>query len=256
LKRDAEARMSFFEHLEELRQRLLRSVLAIVVGFSVCMYFREPLFLVASAPLRKLLPENTSLVFTGLPDPFFMYLKVSFVAGLLLTIPYILYQLWLFVTPGLYQKERRLAVPFVLVAAGLFYTGALFAYFLVFPVVFNFFLGFQSPELRPVLSVKEYVSLILKLMVAFGVVFETPIVLVFLGLLGIVNSDMLKKGRRYFVVAAFVVGAIFSPPDVVSQIMMGLPLLVLFEASIHVLAFMERRRKAEEQQEEEVAGSE
>jgi len=243
--------MSFFEHLEELRRRLLHGAVAIVLGFVVCISFAKSLFEFLAAPLLKLLPENSSLVFTGLPDPFFMYLKVSFVAGFFLAIPYVLYQMWKFVAPGLYERERKLAVPFVLIATALFYVGAVFAYFLVFPVVFQFFLGFQSTDLKPMISIKEYVSLIMKLMVAFGAVFETPVIIVFLGLLGIVDSNLLKKGRRYFIVIAFVIGAILSPPDVLSQIMMGFPLLTLYEASIHILAYIEKRRK--EREEEELA---
>ena len=242
--------MSFFEHLEELRSRLLRIVLAIVVGFGVSFYFRDALYHILSDPMRKLLPPGGKFIITNPPEYFFMTLKVAFVAGLLFTLPFIIYQLWLFITPGLYKKERKLAIPFVVVATALFYIGAVFAYFLVFPVVFKFFMQITPSDVLPMLSVNEYVSLVLKLMVAFGAVFETPIIIVFLGLLGIVNSSMLKRGRRYFVVLAFVIGAIFSPPDVLSQIMMGLPLLVLFESSIHVLAAIEKRRKAQEEKDE------
>lgn len=252
---EPEARMSFFDHLEELRQRLLRAVLAVIVGFIASIAFSEKLFITIATPLTKLLPEGTSLVFTGLPEPFFMYLKVSFVTGVFLVIPYVLYEIWKFIAPGLYAKERKTAIPFVIVATILFYGGALFAYFLVFPVVFKFFLQFQSPELQPMISIKEYVSLILKLMLAFAVIFETPVIIVFLGMLGLVDTGFLKRGRRYFVVIAFVLGAILSPPDVLSQIMMGVPLLLLYEVSIHVLAVVEKRRKKEEESLEDWATS-
>jgi sec-independent protein translocase protein TatC len=245
------ARMSFFEHLEDLRSRLLRAVLAVVAGFIVCVFFSHDLYEFISSPLMKLLPEGSSLVFIDPTEAFFMYLKVSFLGAVLLSIPYVLYQLWKFIAPGLYQKERRLAIPFVVVSTLLFYIGACFAYFLVFPVVFKFFLSFQTDTLQPMLSIKAYVSLVTKLMLAFGVIFETPIIIVFLGLLGIVNTSMLRKGRRYFIVIAFVIGAFLSPPDVASQIMMGLPLLVLYEASIHVLSIIEKRRKKREEEEDD-----
>lgn len=252
---EPESRMSFFEHLEELRQRLLRVTIAVVLGFVACLAFSEKIFLTIATPLMKLLPEGTSMIFIGLPNPFFMYLKVSFVTGLFIVIPYILYEMWKFVAPGLYAKERKMAVPFVIIATILFYAGALFAYFLVFPVVFKFFLQIAPKEIEPQIEIKEYISLVLKLVLAFGVVFETPVIIVFLGLLGIVNTQMLKKGRRYFIVLAFLIGAVLSPPDVLSQIMMAGPLLVLFEISILVLGSIEKRRKKEEESLEEWAVS-
>ena len=243
---EGDSKMSFFEHLEELRSHLLKATLAIVLGFVACIYFGERLFNFLAAPLIKQLPQDSSIVFTGLPDPFFMYLKVSFVAGVFLTLPYTLYQAWKFIAPGLYIKEKRLALPFVVIGTALFYVGACFAYLVIFPVIFNFFLGFQTPTLKPMIAIREFVSLIMKFMLAFGAVFETPIIIVFLGLLGIVSSDLLKKGRRYFIVIAFVVGAILSPPDPASQVLLAVPLLMLYEASIHILVVIEKRRKQRE----------
>lgn len=248
--------MSFLEHLQELRHRLLHAAVAIILGFVICISFSKKLFDFLSAPLIELLPKDSSLVFTALPDPFFMYLKVSFVAGIFIAIPYVLYQVWKFIAPGLYLKERKLALPFVVAATVLFYVGAVFAYFVVFPVVFKFFLGFQSADLKPMISIREYVSLIMKLMLAFGAIFETPIIIIFLGLLGIVDTALLRKGRRYFIVIAFVIGAILSPPDVISQLLMGVPLLALYEVSIHVLAAIEKRRKAREEEEAEIESPE
>jgi sec-independent protein translocase protein TatC len=239
--------MSFFDHLEELRRRLLRCVLAIIIGFIVCFsLFAQPLYRFFSGPILKIIQKP--LVFIHPADAFFMYLKICFLAGLFAVIPYVLYQCWLFIAPGLYKSERKLALPFVVTATALFYVGGAFAYLLVLPVVLRFFIGFTVPDqLEPMVAIKEYVSLVVKLMLGFGLVFETPIVLVFLGLLGIVDSDKLKKGRRYFIVIAFVIGALLSPPDVFSQILMGFPLLALYEVSIHVLVRIEKRRKAEEE---------
>ena len=225
--------MSFLDHLEELRSRLIRAVIAIFAIFLVCLIFAERVFSLLAAPLTKLLPKDSSLVFTGLPDPFFMYLKISFIMGIFISLPYVLYQLWQFVSPGLYEKERKMAVPFISLATLLFYTGALFAYFVVFPAAFKFFLGYTSPDLKAMISIREFVSLVMVLMLAFGVVFETPIVIVFLGLLGIVDSGQLKRGRRYFVVLAFIIGAILTPtPDVINQTLMAVPMVLLYEVGI------------------------
>lgn len=241
---DADARMSFFDHVGELRQRLLRASIAVIVASCVCGVFSPQLYDFIANPLLKLLPKDSALVFTGLPDAFFMLLKLSIAAGLYITLPYLLYELWRFIAPGLYEHERRYALPFLACGTGLFYAGGAFAYLVAFPVIFNFFLGFQTPELKPMLSVRDYVSLLLKLTLTFGAVFETPVVIVFLGFLRLLNSGMLRRGRRYFIVIAFIIGAILSPPDVFSQVLMAVPLVLLYEVSIPVLAIIERRRDA------------
>lgn len=248
---DDEGKMSFLEHLEELRSRLIRSVIAVIIGFGVCIAFGERVFSLLAAPITKLLPKDSTLVFTALPDPFFVYMKVAFIMGIFLVLPYILYQLWLFVYPGLLERERKLALPFIVVATGLFYLGAAFAYFLVFPAAFQFFLGYQTAELKPMISIKDYVSLVLLLMLAFGAVFETPIVIVFLGLLGIFDSSLLKRGRRYFIVIAFIIAAIITPtPDVINQTLMAIPMILFYEVGIQVLILFEKKRKREQEQED------
>jgi len=248
---EEETRMSFLDHLEELRKRLIRSVIAIVIAFLVCLAFSEHLFSFWAAPVIKLLPRDSSLVFTGLPDPFFVYLKVDFVTAVFLALPFLLYQIWLFIAPGLLEKERKLAVPFVFAATFLFFLGATFAYFIVFPAAFKFFLGYSTPELKPMIAIREYVSLVMLLMLSFGLVFETPIIIVFMGLLGIVDSAFLKKGRRYFVVLAFIIGAILTPtPDVINQSLMAVPMLLFYETGIFILGLMERKREREAKVEE------
>ncbi|MBI4966320.1 MAG: twin-arginine translocase subunit TatC [Desulfomonile tiedjei] len=247
-----EGRMSFLDHLGELRVRLVRAAIAIAIGFGVCIYFGERLFSLLAAPIMKLLPKDASLVFTALTDPFFVYLKVAFIAGLFLALPFVLYQIWLFVRPGLHTHERKLAAPFIMVATLLFYLGGMFAYFLVFPAAFKFFLSYTTPELKPMLAIKEFVSLVMLLMLAFGAIFETPIIILFLGLLGIFSSDTLKKGRRYFIVIAFVIAAVLTPtPDVLNQTLMAVPLMLFYEVGIHLLAIFERKRKRREEEEEE-----
>jgi len=240
--------MGFFDHLEELRQRLIRCVVAVLIGFGICIAFGERVFSLLAAPITRLLPKDTTLVFTGLPDPFFVYLKVAFICGVFLALPYCLYQMWLFIRPGLLERERELATPFVLVATALFYLGAAFAYFIVFPAAFKFFLGYQTPELKPMISIRDYVSLSMLLMLAFGAVFETPLVVVFLGLLGVVDSSLLKRGRRYFVVLAFIIAAILTPtPDMVNQIIMAVPMILFYEVGIQVLILFEKKRRRDEE---------
>lgn len=248
---DEEGRMSFLEHLGELRVRLIRACAAIAVGFTVCIVFMERLFSLLAAPITRLLPKESTLVYTSLPDPFFIYLKVAFIAGVFLALPYILYQLWLFIRPGLHEHERKMAAPFIVAATLLFYSGAAFAYFVVFPAAFNFFLSYTTTELKPMIAIREYVSLVLLLMLAFGAVFETPIVILFLGLLGLFSSATLKKGRRYFIVLAFVIAAVLTPtPDVLNQTLMAVPLLLFYEVGIVLLAMFERKRKKREEEEE------
>jgi sec-independent protein translocase protein TatC len=247
-----QSRMSFLDHLEELRSRLLRATLAIIAAFAVSLYFAEDLFSLLAAPLTKLLPTGFKLVYTSLPDPFFVYLKVSFVVGVFAVIPYVIYQLWAFIRPGLFPKERKLAVPFVILATSLFYLGAAFAYFLVFPAAFKFFLGFQTTELAPMINIRDYVSLAMVFLLAFCAIFETPIIIVFLGLIGLFDSGQLRRGRRYFIVIAFIIGAILTPtPDPFNQTLMAVPMLLLYEVGIRFLAIIERKRARDAQEEEQ-----
>ncbi|MBI5248481.1 MAG: twin-arginine translocase subunit TatC [Desulfomonile tiedjei] len=238
--------MGFLEHLEELRKRLIRGVIAILMASGVCIFFGERLFSLISAPIVALLPKDSSLIFTSLPDPFFTYLKTGFIAGFFVALPYVLYEVWNFIYPGLHKHERRMAAPFIIIATALFYAGGAFAYFLVFPAAFKFFLSYQTVDLKPMIAIREYVSLVLLLMLAFGAVFETPVVIVFLGLLGLFDSALLKKGRRYFVVLAFVIAAILTPtPDVVNQTLMAVPMLLFDEIGIWVLVIFEKKRERE-----------
>jgi sec-independent protein translocase protein TatC len=242
--------MSFLDHLSELRTRLIRAAIAIALGFALCMVFSERLFQVLAAPVIKYLPKGASLVYVALQSPFFIYIKIAFIAGLFLALPYVLYEIWLFVKPGLYEREKKLAVPFIALATGLFYLGAAFCYFIVFPAAFQFFLSFTSDELKPMIDIKEYVSLFTMLLLAFGVIFETPIIVVLIGLLGLVDSNQLRKGRRYSIVIAFIVGAILTPtPDPLNQSLMAIPIIILYEVGLRVLASFEKKRKAEDQDE-------
>ncbi len=239
-----------YAYLEELRTRLIRCSLAVVVGFCVCLGFSDRIFHVMARPIVKLLPNGSSLVYTNLPDPFFMYLKIAFVGGAFLAFTYVLYEVWTFIRPRLHPSERRLAAPILGLATFLFYAGMAFCYFLVFPATFQFFLSFETASLKPMIAIREYVSLIMVLMLGFGVAFETPIILLFLGLLGIVDSALLRKGRRYFLVIAFAVAAVLTPtPDPFNQTLMAVPMILLYELGIRILSFVEKRRHRLENEE-------
>ncbi len=227
-----EDKSPFTAHLEELRKRLIVCFVAVGIGFVAAYGFKEKLFQVLTAPLIRVMKSGDTLIFTNLPEAFFAYLKVSFLAGLMLAAPVILYQFWMFVAPGLYKRERRVLLPIVFLSTLFFLGGALFGYFFVFPWGFKFFLAFATEHIRPLPSMREYLSFSAMMLLAFGIVFEMPLVLMAMARLGIVSVDFLKKNRKYAILLFFIVGAILTPPDVVTQIMMAVPLMVLYEFSI------------------------
>ena len=229
---DEQDKIPFTAHLEELRKRLIVCFIAVGIGFVLSYGFKEKLFDVLTKPLISVMEAGDKIIFTGLPEAFFTYLKVAFLSGIILAAPVIFYQFWVFVAPGLYQSERRLLVPIVILSTVFFIGGALFGYFIVFPWGFKFFLGFASETIKPLPSMREYLSFSAKLLLAFGLVFELPLVITFLARMGLVSIDFLKKNRKYALLLFFVGAAILTPPDVVTQIMMALPLMVLYEISI------------------------
>jgi sec-independent protein translocase protein TatC len=245
-----EKEMTFTEHLEELRQRLIRCVIAAVIGFVGCYPFSEKLFELLMQPLVKALPPDSTLIFTSLPEAFFTYLKVSFVAGLFAVSPFIFYQLWRFIAPGLYDSEKRYILPIAFFSAIFFVIGALFGYFIVFPFGFQFFMGFATDFIRPMPSVREYLSFSIKLLFAFGVIFELPLFIFFLARLGMVTAKGLRKKRKYAILIAFIVSAILTPPDVVTQILMSGPLIILYELGIWVAHFFGKKKKKENSSQE------
>ena len=226
--------MPFTAHLEELRIRLAKAVIAAIIGFLCCYGFSEQLFQLLMQPLVAVLPKGNTLIFTSLPEGFFTYLKVAFLAGIFVVSPYIFYQLWQFISPGLYAEEKKYMLPLAFLSAIFFLGGALFGYLVVFPFGFQFFIGFANDVIQPMPSLQEYFSFSTKLLFAFGLIFELPLVIFFLARMGLVSSVKLKIFRKYFVFTAFVVAAILTPPDVVSQILMALPLIVLYEIGIIV----------------------
>jgi len=225
-------KIPFTAHLEELRGRLITCFVAVGIGFVLSYGFKEKLFTILTKPLISAMESGDKLIFTGLPEAFFTYLKVSLLSGIILAIPVIFYQFWMFVVPGLYNKERRLLFPIIFLSSFFFIGGALFGYFLVFPLGFKFFLGFASETIQPLPSMREYLSFAAKLLLAFGLAFELPIIITVLARLGIVSVDFLKKNRKYALLLFFVGAAILTPPDVVTQILMAFPLMALYELSI------------------------
>lgn len=220
------------EHLEELRSRLIKCFIAVGIGFALSYGFKEKLFQILTNPLINLMQKDNKLIFTGLPEAFFTYLKVALISGIIIAAPFIFYQFWMFIAPGLYNKEKKLIVPIVILSSFFFIGGAMFGYFIVFPFGFKFFLGFASETIRPLPSMREYLTFASKLLLAFGVVFELPIIITFLAKLGIVNVDFLKKNRKYALILFFAGSAILTPPDVMTQLMMAFPLMALYEISI------------------------
>lgn len=227
-----EEKLPFTEHLEELRQRLIVCFIALFIGFCIAYGFKEQLFHILMKPLIAAMGKGEKLIFTGLAEAFFTYLKVAFLAGLMLASPVILYEFWIFVAPGLYAGERKLLLPVVFLSSFFFIGGALFGYFIVFPIGFEFFLAFADENIQAMPSMKEYLSFSATMLLAFGAVFELPLILTFSARLGIVSADFLKKNRKYAILLIFIAAAILTPPDVISQIMMAIPLMILYEVSI------------------------
>jgi len=237
-------KISLTEHLEELRTRMIRCFIAVGIGFVLSYGFKEKLFQILTKPLIDLMQKDDRLIFTGLPEAFFTYLKVALIFGIIIATPVILYQFWMFIVPGLYDKERKMIIPVVVLSSFFFLGGAMFGYFVVFPFGFKFFLGFASETIRPLPSMREYLTFASKLLLAFGVVFELPIIITFLAKFGIVTVDFLKKNRKYALLLFFAGSAILTPPDVITQLMMAFPLMVLYEISILGAKIFGAKKKA------------
>lgn len=237
--------MGLMDHLSELRARLVRCCIAVCVGFLLCWAFVDPIFNILIQPLLSVLPDGTHAQYTTLPEAFFTRMYIAFVAGVFLASPAIFYQVWAFVAPGLYDEEKRYIVPIALLSALFFIAGGAFCYFIVFPFAFSFFVSFSTPEIVITPKVSDYLSFVLKLLIAFGLIFEMPIFTLFLARMGLLTAGMMRRGRRYAIVGIFILAAILTPPDVVSQLLMACPMLLLYEASIGVAALFGRRKKPE-----------
>jgi sec-independent protein translocase protein TatC len=243
---ESDARMPLTAHLEELRWRIVRALLAVAIGFAVCYAFAEPLVVWLVRPLTALRPDQSLVIGTGVTEAFFTKLKVSFIAAVFMASPVIFFQAWRFVAPGLYDTERRLALPFSLAASFFFVLGGWFCYTLVFPVGFRFFLEeYRSIGVAAQIRISEYLSFVTRMLLAFGITFELPVATFFLARVGIVTHRTLIGAGRYAVVVIFIVAAVLTPgPDVASQLLMATPLLVLYGVSIVVAFLVGRPRPA------------
>ena len=241
-----EEKQTFIEHLEELRKRLIISLIAVGIGFGISYIFSKEIFQLLMIPLIKVLPAGASMIFTSLPEAFFTYLKVALLAGLFVASPVVLYQIWLFVAPALYSKEKKYVIPFVIFSTLLFIGGAAFGYFIVFPYGFKFFMSFATDFIQPAPKLKEYLSFCSILLLTFGAVFELPLFIFFLAKLGVVDAGMLSRNRRYVIIGIFMLAAIFTPPDIVTQVMMAAPLVILYEFSIVLAKIVGKKRETED----------
>lgn len=226
--------LTLIGHLSELRHRLTRMVIGIIAGFFICWQFAEPAYALLAGPLRAVLPEGSTLIYTGPASAFFVYMKVALVMAIFGTSPYLFYQIWAFVAPGLYKEEQNAILPVALFSAFFFLCGASFCYLLVFPIAFDFFMGFATPDIRPMISIDEYFSFALKMLIAFGLVFEMPLFSYFLSKMRLLTPAFMRKNRKYAILIIFIVAAVLTPPDVFSQTLMAIPMLLLYEVSIYV----------------------
>ncbi|NSW87406.1 MAG: twin-arginine translocase subunit TatC [Syntrophobacteraceae bacterium] len=242
-------KMPFTQHLEELRKRLILCAASVGVGFLISFAFKEQIFAVLMKPWIKAMPagHEARLIYTAPHEAFFTYMKVSLIAGTGLAVPVILYQLWRFIAPGLYENEKRYLLPVVFFSSVFFLGGALFGYFFVFPVGFQFFASFASDFITPMVTTREFLSFSMKLLLGFGFVFELPVFVFFLAKLGLVDAALLKRQRKVAIVLIFVVAAMLTPgPDVFSQLLMAGPLLILYEFSVWIAHFFGRKKEVED----------
>jgi sec-independent protein translocase protein TatC len=245
--------MPLMDHLKELRQRVLWSVGAFIIAFAVCYYFSQQIYAFLAQPLADILARQSGgerrMIFTALYEAFFTYLKVAFFGAAFISFPIWATQLWLFIAPGLYRSEKRAIYPFLLASPFLFVAGAALAYYFIFPLAWQFFISFETPPgsggipIQLEAKVGEYLSLVMHMILAFGVAFQLPVLLTLLIKVGILNVETLRKGRRYAIVGMFVVAAIITPPDIISQIGLAIPLILLYEISIFAARWVAPKRE-------------
>lgn len=239
------ARMSFLEHLDELRKRLIRAVIAIVIGCVVAFVFLDRVFDFVTLPMRQMLPDGGELVMTAPTEYFMLYLKVGVLVGLFVALPAVMLQLWLFIAPGLYSHEKKFAIPFVALSSLFFLAGAAFSHFIAFPWTWKFFMDFMPDYVQPMIKLGEAFSLYVKMLLGFAVIFQMPTVVLFLARMGMVTAGFLVRHTKYAILVIFILGAVLSPGgDVVSQALMAGPMIALYALSIVIAWVVAPRKKA------------
>lgn len=237
-------------HIADLRKRLVISSITLIVMFFVCFAFYEPILNWMMVPVEAALPQNSQMVAVEIQETFFTALKVAFFAGFIASLPVIFWQLWLFLAPGLYEHEKKLVIPFVFFGTLMFLVGASFAYYIVVPLGFDFLIAFGSTVVTVLPSIGKYVDFFTKLLFGFGIAFELPVITFFLAKIGLVDDRMLKDFFRYAIVIIFIVAAILTPPDVLSQLLMAAPLILLYGISIYIAKVFNPAPKEDEEEEE------
>ena len=233
---------SFISHLVELRDRLLRAVVAVVVVFVCLMPWAGDIYDILAHPMMTALPEGTKMIATGVVTPFFVPMKVTLLVAFVIALPFVLYQAWCFIAPGLYAHEKRLGLPLVIGSTVLFLAGMAFCYFFVFGTVFKFIAQFAPKSITPAPDIEQYLSFVMSMFLAFGITFEVPVFVIVLVKMGVVDVAKLKEARPYVIVGAFVVAAVVTPPDVVSQLMLAIPMCLLYELGIFLARFVTKTR--------------
>jgi len=245
-------KMSFLDHLGELRTRIIHALIAVAVGFFICFAFAQQIFEHASEPLRAALREMKladTLYFTKPTDAFTLYLNLALVVGLFLSSPVVLYEVWAFISPGLYKRERRYAVPFIFFCSALFITGGLFGYFIAFPYALKFLISYGGPRVTPWITITEYMDMFWTVILGLGIVFELPVLMLFLGLLGILSPGFLLRNFRYAVLMIFIVAAVITPTsDVTNMMIFAMPMVALYLVGVGLVWIVTRRRRRREAQ--------
>lgn len=228
----ADFRLPFTAHLKELRNRLIISFSAIGIGFLISYALAERIFVILAAPLLKAMGPGNKLVYTSLPDAFISYFKISLAIGVFFAFPVIVHQIWKFVSPGLDNNERKYTSIFIGSSIFLFFGGALFGYFVILPLALKFLLGFATPAMKPLITINSYLFFASKALLAFGLAFEIPFLVIFLAKLNILTYEQLQARRKYYILVVFIIAAILTPPDIISQVMLAIPLIILYEIGV------------------------
>ena len=244
---------TFISHLIELRSRLVKAVAAIIIIMVVQLPFAGKIYAIMARPVMAYLPDNTSMIATGVLSPFLTPFKMVFILSIILAMPFVLYQIWAFVAPGLYKHEKRIAKPLLISSIFLFYLGCLFAYFVIFPILFQFVLKIAPTGINYMPDMNNYLDVMIRFFFAFGFAFEVPIAVILMILMGITTPEKLANNRPYVIVTVFVIGMLLTPPDVISQTLMAIPMWLLFEIGIFMGRILRKNKNSENSKDKEVS---